>query len=168
MLSCYHVLCRPNADPFTDGEPVWQSVAQRGGSPIGNVFIANADATLDCAAARITQGLSSVGRILGLGPLGPPAAPKVGMSVIKSGYLTGVTEGRVLQVQGDRVEIQRPPGYPTLYEPSDFGDSGALWIDRDTGSPVAMHTGASPAANAIGRDVRAVLNALAMQLVISP
>lgn len=165
-LSCYHVLCRPAGAPFIDGEPILQSVTSRGGSPIGNVFSGNVSAQLDCAAARITPGLSSAGRILGLGPLGPPLAASVGLRVLKSGYNTGVTEGVVVRVQGEHVEIGRPAGYPGAYELSDFGDSGALWVERDSGSPVAMHTGATPAANALGLDILTVLQVLGLRLVV--
>jgi hypothetical protein len=165
-LSCYHVLCRPNGGPFVDGESVMQSLTQRAGSPIGNIFAANASAALDCAAARVTPGVASAGRILGLPRLAQPIAPVAGMRVLKSGYLTGVTEGEVVRVQGDEVEIGRPRGYPPQYEPSDFGDSGALWVERGSGSPVAMHTGVSPGANAIGVSIQAVLHTLGLQLII--
>jgi hypothetical protein len=167
-LSCYHVLCRPAGAPFVDGEPILQSIGSRGGSPIGKIFSANVSAALDCAAARITPGIESAGRVLGLGPLGPPLAASVGMRVLKSGYYSGITEGVVLRVQNDRVEIGRPAGYPGTYELSDFGDSGAIWIERDSGSPVAMHTGTSPAANAQGLSILAVLGALGLELVIGP
>jgi len=165
-LSCYHVLCRPNGAAFLDGESVMQSIAQRAGTPIGNIFIANASAALDCAAAKVTPGVACAGRVLGLAPLRPPVAPVAGMRVLKSGYSTGVTEGEVIRVQGDEVEVGRPRTYPPQYEPSDFGDSGALWVERGSGSPVAMHTGVSPGANAIGVSIQAVLRALGLQLLI--
>jgi hypothetical protein len=167
-LSCYHVLCRPDGGVFADGEPVLQSIGIKGGGPIGTISRANASAGLDCAAAAITPGVSTAGRILELKPLSQPILPRVGMRVIKSGYATGVTEGEVASVQGDHVEIKRPVGYPSVYEPSDFGDSGALWVERATGAPVAMHTSSSPAGNPLGVSILAVLNALGMTLVLDP
>ena len=165
VLSCYHVLCRPNGAAFTDGEDVWQSVSSRNGGPIGKVFSANAFPQLDCAAALITTGVGSLGRIFGLGPLAAPGAPRVGMRLIKSGYSTGVTEGDLIALQGDRVEIRRPAGFPPLYEASDFGDSGALWVERDTSAPIAMHTGASPGGNAVAVSIQAVLTLCGLSLV---
>jgi hypothetical protein len=165
-LSCYHVLCRPDGGTFADREPVLQSIGIRGGGPIGTISAANTSAVLDCAAAAITPGLSIMGRILGIGPLSQPIAAQRGMRVIKSGYATGVTEGEVLSVQGDRVTITRVPGYPAIYEINDFGDSGALWVERASGAPVAMHTSSSPGGNAIGISLIAVLGALGLTLVL--
>jgi hypothetical protein len=165
-LSCYHVLCRPNGDPFPDGELVWQSVEGRNGSPIGSIFSADCSAGLDCAAARIDPMVAATGRILGLGALNPPHAPQAGMAVLKSGYVTGVTEGTILQVQGTRVEIQHRPGYPSTYEASDFGDSGAVWVERSTGCPVALHTSSTSTGHAVATDIISVLNALGLSLVI--
>ncbi|HEU5171625.1 MAG TPA: hypothetical protein VFU46_13845 [Gemmatimonadales bacterium] len=164
-LSCYHVLCRPNGGPFADGEPVLQSLATKGGTPIGRVFIADSDAALDIAAARIDPGIQSIGRILGLDSVGEVAEPAVGMRVVKAGAATGITEGEIARVQGDRVEIRRPTGYASVYEVSDFGDSGAIWIDQATRAPVAMHSGGSPQAMAIAVRLAAVLTALSLSLV---
>lgn len=166
LISCYHVLCRPNQDPFVDDEPILQSLLSKGGSRVGGVFAADTSAGLDCAAARIDIGVATVGSILGIGPVGAPAPPTVGMRVYKSGYVTGVTEGEIVQVQGSTVEIQHAPGYPTQYESSDFGDSGSFWVEQQSGSPVAMHTAGIANGNAKAVSLPAVLAALNLQLVL--
>jgi hypothetical protein len=71
----------------------------------------------------------------------------------------------VSRVQGGRVEIRRPAGYPLGYELCDFGDSGALWVDHDTGSPVALHTGQAPNGDAIAVLLSTVLATLRLKLV---
>lgn len=165
-LSCYHVLCRPNGGSFADGEVILQSLSTKGGSAIGRVFASDTRPLLDVAAARVESGVPTYGRIIGLGPLDQPRIPAVGMHVLKAGCATGVTQGVVSAVNGDRVEIQRRPGFPSMYELSDFGDSGALWVEDSTGRPVAMHTGASPAQSAIAASINPLLAALSLTLVL--
>ena len=165
-LSVYHVLCRAGGGAFPDGEAVTQARPVRDGTPIGRIFAADADPLVDCAAALIDPAIASVGRILGLGPLAQPVAAAPGMNVLKSGPATGVTEGRIASVTGDRVEIGRMPGYPSRYELSDFGDSGAVWVERETGSPVALHTGVTPAGSAVGVSFVRVMQVLGMSVVV--
>jgi hypothetical protein len=165
-LSCYHVLGRTDRGVFVDGEAILQSLPTKGGSAIGQVFAADADPQRDVAAARLDGTAPTLGRVLGLGPLAAPEIPAAGMRVIKSGYATGVTEGVVSSVVGDRVEIRRRPGYPSMYELSDFGDSGALWINDLTRRPVAMHMAESPGATAIATSLIPLLSALSLTLVL--
>jgi hypothetical protein len=164
-LSCYHVLGRADGSRFAEGESVLQSLTAKGGSQIGQLFVANCAPALDVAAAKIDSGMASVGRVLGLGPLGKPSPPAAGMRVLKAGAFTGVTEGEVVRVQGDRIDIRRPAGYPPGYELCDFGDSGAVWVEQDSGSPVALHTGQAPNGDAVALRFEAVLAALHLTLL---
>jgi hypothetical protein len=61
------------------------------------------------------------------------------MRVIKSGVATGITEGTVRTIIGTDVVIEIPPPFPAEYDLSEQGDSGALWVTRDTRAPVALH-----------------------------
>ena len=95
----------------------------------------------DSAAARLVPGVQGVpGEIVGIGRLGTPEAPAVGMQVIKAGAETGVTEGRIVAVEGDRARIRIPADYPSSYEFTRGGDSGAVWVTRDGRAPVLLHT----------------------------
>ncbi len=165
-LSCYHVLGRAGGGAFTDGEPIWQSLQTKGGTRVGQVFAADCAAQLDLAAARLDPAIATVGAIMGLGPLAAPTDPVAGMRLVKAGAVTGVTEGQVAGIQGNQVRIRRPAGYPTGYELCDFGDSGALWIDPETGAPVALHTGQAPNGEAIALVLGVALAALQLTLVL--
>ena len=138
IVSCYHVLCRPDASAFTEGEPIQQVIGDA--QTVARNSTERAAANLDCAAARISDGVPFVPEILGLGRLTSPAGPEVGMRVLKSGRKTGITEGKIVAVNGNDVTIEAPDGFPANYEVSEPGDSGAVWVARDTGAPVALHT----------------------------
>ena len=147
------------------GDPISQPINEPG-NRVGNVL--RGDGQLDCAAALI-DGVPTADRILGLPCLNPPSFPTVGMHVIKSGMHTGVTEGRVIDVDpGGAVRIGWLAGYPQTgggsagYEICLPGDSGAIWVDRMTLAPVALHTGCLPAAAnvACGISLIEVLSAL--------
>lgn len=140
ILSCYHVLCRRDMSAFADGEPIFQPI-DGSSNRVANLVAGMGDTTLDCAVARVDVGISVAREILELGTLELPAEPVVGMRLLKSGIETGVTEGQITQVNGDQVLIQRPTGFPNDYDLSRRGDSGAIWVNRDAGSPVALHTG---------------------------
>lgn len=166
IVSCYHVLCRTNADPFTDGESILQGRARELGRAVGRVRATHADATVDCAAAVIDDDVDVSVRILGLPPLAAPGIPAKGMRVLKSGATTGVTEGVIFRVADNTVEIRAPEGAPKGYEVSGFGDSGALWVDADTLAPVALHFGMRPTTvpAALARPIRSVLATLKLQI----
>ena len=166
LVSCYHVLGRIDFSPFNDGEPIYQPIDD----PqylIARMSTARADAQLDCAAAKLEAGIQSTNEILELSPLAGISEPVLGMRVIKSGCVTGVTEGVVSQVNGDAVEIQIAPGFPSHYELSQEGDSGSLWISSQDNRAVALHR----AGNAYGKQdsfairLSAVLTRLNLQLI---
>jgi hypothetical protein len=140
LVSCYHVLCRPNFGAFVAGEPVFQPNSDAG--IIATVQLG--DPALDVAAALVSPGIKIELEILGLPPIQPPIAPQPGMRVLKSGMAIGITEGVITAVAQGQVEIDLVPGFPNDYDLSAPGDSGALWIERATGAPVAMHTGLKP------------------------
>jgi hypothetical protein len=171
LVSCYHVLCRKNAD-FPPGaiEPIFHPVSQFEPAPVAVVSDARANRQLDCAAALLLIPGMALGQILGIGKLADPSAPAVGMRVIKSGAETGVTEGLIVKIVGDEVEIA-PLGYtvkPTEYELSEGGDSGSLWIDAATSAPVAMHYRGSDRdtpERAFAKAILPVLNTLQLRVV---
>lgn len=168
ILSCYHVLARPGGAAFADGEPIMQSTPNRGGQQIARTSVAHSNAALDCAAARVDPGIAASGRILGLPAIAGVSDPVVGMRVIKSGYVTGVTEGVISKVAASNVDIIPHPSYPSEFDLSDYGDSGALWIDAATGNAVALHTAGNDygAERAFGKVLSAVLLALGLELAI--
>jgi hypothetical protein len=139
LVSCCHVLCRPNLGPSVAGEPVFQPTSD---APIvANVQLG--DITLDVAAALILPAVAIALEILNLPPIQAPAQPQVGMRVIKSGMATGVTEGIITAVNAatSQVEIELVSGFHPDYELSAAGDSGAVWLTRASCQPVALHTG---------------------------
>jgi hypothetical protein len=170
LLSNYHVLCEPNGNlPPPGAGLVYQpDPAVAGGGvnpPVADLDPARADNVLDCAAAALRAGVMAEARVLGIGRVLGVAAPAVGMRVIKSGIRTGVTEGVITAVNGSDVSIGAPPESP-LYDCSDGGDSGALWLERDTHLAVALHRAGALGGLADAADITAVLTALNLQLYI--
>jgi hypothetical protein len=166
LVSCYHVLGRIDLSPFNDGEPIYQPIDD----PqylIARMSTARADAQLDCAAAELEAGIQSTNEILELSPLAGISEPVVGTRVIKSGCVTGVTEGVISQVTGDAVEIQIAPGFPSRYELSQEGDSGSVWVSSHDSRAVALHRAGNAYGKQISLGVRlsAVLTRLNLQLI---
>ncbi|HZN65648.1 MAG TPA: hypothetical protein VFB66_10115 [Tepidisphaeraceae bacterium] len=171
IVSCYHVLCRLHRSVFAPGEPICQPF-DPAADAVAKVMLG--DSALDCAAALVDNGVVIEPRIVGMPRLAEPAAPMVGMEVIKSGMATGVTEGLIVDVKpDDTVVIDLRTNYPRFtggtagYEFCAAGDSGALWVDPETLSPVAMHTGDLPAAGGLGCGVSfpTVLARLGLQFI---
>jgi hypothetical protein len=61
------------------------------------------------------------------------------MRVVKSGWKTGVSEGRVAVVAGTGMLSERLADCPSDYLFAAIGDSGAVWVDAGTHAPVALH-----------------------------
>ena len=83
--------------------------------------------------------------------------------VMKSGLMTGVTEGRISAINGNRVTISPKRGFPDKYNLSGAGDSGSLWIEQTTRRAVALHIqGNRPGGpeEAMGVPIHLVLNTL--------
>jgi hypothetical protein len=165
IVSCHHVLVgAPGRLPGGD-EPVCQPA--KASKPVATLDLARLNAALDCAAARVMDGVEAVGEILGVGRLGAPVEPAVGMRILKSGIATGVTEGVIGAVAGTDVVIGIPCGFDANYELSLAGDSGALWVERETRRPVALHRREIPGVEhtCSATALTAVLGALELRLI---
>jgi hypothetical protein len=135
MISCHHVLIAPGTHP----QKIYQLSDTVAEDWVAETDAARLDATLDIAAARIRSGIEVVDEIAGLGPVGPVAAAAVGMRVFKIGVRTGLTEGVIATVSPTLIEIVPAVGHPGEYQLSDRGDSGSLWIQQRTLSPIGLH-----------------------------
>ncbi len=166
LVSSYHVLVRLQGQPGVEGEPIFQPSNQGQSSEVAFVDLSRADPRLDCAAARVADNIQASRGILGLGQPGTPRLAQVGMRVVKSGLSTGVTEGVVKAVSGDLVRLEPPEGFPEDYELSDAGDSGALWLEIQTRTPVALHVRGNPDGPewAEGIAIQQVLHALRLRM----
>jgi hypothetical protein len=166
LVSCYHVLGRPAGGMFNDREPIYQP-NRSPGFLVAETDTSRADAGLDCAAAPLLAGIIGVNEVLGVGALDLPTLPLPGMVVLKAGQETGVTEGVIRDVTGDVVTIDPPAAFPSGYDLSNYGDSGAVWVERDTRRPIALHTGGNDTGRevAYGVSIAAVLNALQLTMV---
>jgi hypothetical protein len=94
---------------------------------------------LDCAAARLSDSAKFALEILHIGPLSAPRSPVEGMRVIKAGASTGVTEGKITRINGDEITIKPLDDFPLEYQLSDTGDSGAVWVERESRAPLGLH-----------------------------
>ena len=109
LVTCFHVLARQNGSIVGTDRLVQPTLANGVVATLANV---NGDPVLDCAAVLLALPVADEG--LGIGALAPLRAPVVGTRVIKSGWKTGVSEGRIQAVAGTDVIIGRLPGYPRL------------------------------------------------------
>lgn len=139
ILSVHHVLGR-SFGQASDGEAIFQPYGVPGGDvPVAFLDLARCDPVQDFAVARVGNSVACEPWILGVGRPGPAAAPTAGMTVLKSGIRTGVTQGRVVSVAGASVVIETEPAFPSKYDLSSIGDSGSVWVDAANLSPVALH-----------------------------
>ena len=141
-VGCRHVLVRPRGwsdAPFAEGEPIHQPNRREANSIIARTVPGHANARLDCAAVPLLEGIEATAEILGLGTPVAPVQAQRGMSVVKSGMRTGLTEGRVSRITGSTIQILPPRGFPDDYQLCDPGDSGALWLEKNTLAPVGLH-----------------------------
>jgi hypothetical protein len=161
-LTCWHVLARPGVG-VVDGDPVFQPDQHT--TAIGLADAERTDRLLDCAAVRTS--LPAMDSVLGLGCVTAHRAPVAGMRVVKSGWMTGITEGRVRSVAGDVVTIERATDFPDDYQLSEAGDSGAIWLEAATLAPVALHLSASAVGEhlALAREFGSVLAALGLHQI---
>jgi hypothetical protein len=124
--------------------------------------VARADATIDCAGALLEPGVVSLQAVVGVGALNKtPAASSAGQRLLKAGAEMGVTEGVIGRLDGARVLIVVPQGFPASYTVAAKGDSGGIWVTADTHQPVAMHLGVRTIDGvAVALPIAAVLTAL--------
>lgn len=140
LVSCGHVLIRPpgaGGEPFQSGEPIFQP--DLAGGQVATMVGGKANATLDVAAALLDGTVQSGDAIPGVGSPARPIPPRVGMPVVKRGAATGVTEGVVTKVFKSTVQIAPPSSFPQDYGLTSAGDSGALWLERDSLAAIALH-----------------------------
>lgn len=138
LVTCRHVLGAGAALVIEPGHDIEQP-AFAGGVRIASTSTARTTACFDCAAARI-ENVPWVDEILGIGPVGQPIAPQLGMRMIKAGAGTGVTEGWIDDIEADgTVVIRLPPDMPSTCRLSAEGDSGAVWVSCADHCPVALH-----------------------------
>lgn len=166
MVSAYHVLGRLDGTPVGDDEPIFQPVGPA--EVVARTRTQRSNPQLDVAAALISGSVATVPEILGLGPLLGSTAPTVGMSVVKSGCATGVTEGQVVAVTEGRIEIQLAAGFPSKYELSEMSDSGGVWIEVGTRRAVAVHVAGNDTGTekAFAVPMPRVLEVLGLQIVV--
>jgi hypothetical protein len=164
LVSCYHVLVGgPSTVPVPD-EGVLQPASAA--SPAAFVDALRAESSLDCATARIRPPMPVTPAILGIGIIGVPAEPEIGMRVIKSGAASGVTEGIIEEISGNDVIIAGPPGFDANYELSLPGDSGSIWLSQKDHSPVALHIrkGEGPRKTAAAKRIIPILQTLRLRI----
>lgn len=168
-VSCYHILCRADGTAFAPGEPIYQPIDGFLNTLIGRTDQNRADVALDCAAIKLIPTVAGIGELLEIGRYTQPVEAQPGMRVLKSGITTGVTEGVVAAVNNDMVEIEAPVGYPIKYDVCTSGDSGALWVTRDSHAPVALHTRSTVTGKerAFGLRIQTLLHVLDLQLLIA-
>lgn len=139
-LTCRHVIVgasRVAAD--VDGAPVCQPAVDDPQNVVGVARAAYVDATLDAAFFEIDASAPVDFDVGGMGPCGPPTTPTKGMSVLKLGYETGPVQGVAHAVLPDGLVFVRPTTPTASF--STIGDSGAVWFEQGTRSPIALHTG---------------------------
>lgn len=137
-LTCGHVL-GPVGGPVPQGDFVFQPDNTAASFRVGATVAAKSNQTLDCAAFLIDAAITTSKEILGIGTPSALITPVAGMRVIKSGRSTEITEGVINTITGAVMEIKVHPDFPAAYDLSDPGDSGAVWFEMSSRSPVGLH-----------------------------
>lgn len=182
IISCYHVLARAQGTEPTPAvagpdEPIFQPAAGVGPGPVATTagLRALAHRAHDFAAARADPAHVCGAGYIGLDGVPTPmvtAAPRLGMWVIKSGSATGITRGRIVEQRTDgrfdppmwvvEVDFDDEETGDRLVAP---GDSGAFWIDRETGAAIAMHTGETMEQTSTAVVLKPLLERVGLRLV---
>jgi endonuclease G len=135
---------------------------------------------LDVALAILIDQEGWENNQLGIGGVTGVGLPKLGMQVVKSGLVSGITHGVVTGIEGfskmiydfswprliDRVvTISRWPLDAGIGLVSNGGDSGAMWLDAATNQAIALHyAGLRDGTRAQGMQMTYVLDALGVTL----
>jgi hypothetical protein len=153
IVSCYHVLGRSRhfVSIVGNDEPILQATKM--------------NSALDYGAAIVVPEIDVSASVLELDKLQRIADAEVGMRVVKSGAATGVTIGVVAEVTPVLIKIEKPADSPSDYVLSDHGDSGAVWLDAQTGNAVGLHFTRQDHAIAYARPLRNVLGDLGLRLL---
>lgn len=167
LVSCFHVLHSTEQPAAADNQAIYQPTTEDNDNIVAYTDSNYASAELDCAAGRLVDGISGNCEILGIGTIGEAEAPSLGMRVLKAGRSTGVTEGWITNIDGENIRIEILPGFPRDYQLCDKGDSGALWLERDTRRPVGLLTGGTETGRPISFAVAlaAVLEELSLRIL---
>ena len=165
LISCYHVLCDAGLAQYGQDELIYQPAAVVAQYAVGRTNASRASVELDCAAALLLDGTSVDASIPGFGPLVQTATATVNMRVAKVGAAGGLTEGIITQVIGTSVVIRTDAEFPQDYVLSQPGDSGALWMDRDTRAAIALHRGLRTPRTATATSIDAVLQILDLRFL---
>ncbi|NUV58109.1 hypothetical protein G6W55_00125 [Streptomyces sp. CAI-85] len=144
-LTAWHVIV---AEPAVSMDPVIQPDPKPPDTPLPNAFLGRLlrwDEPLDAAVCSIGQQDGTQARKISTSLVGLPQpaagskAPVVGLKVIKSGLRTAVTRGIIDGTDGVEFSViedsDAPPSDGVLGGP---GDSGSLWLDRQTHSAVGV------------------------------
>jgi hypothetical protein len=135
------------------------------------------DLNLDAAVASLRGNRQLINDQLELGPLKGIAKAQLGMNVTKSGRRTGITRARVTGLEGTaRIfysGVDRLIRHVVTLEPlmpweqtSQGGDSGSIWLDKDTQEAIGLHfAGSDFPERALCMDLQTVLDALQVDLV---
>jgi hypothetical protein len=158
ILSNWHVLC--GAPEAAAGDPISQpGPMDAGSSPTAEVATLlrwlKLSQQFDAAVAVLKPDVAVSGTLFGTNVRpGAVVTPAVGMRVLKSGAMTGVTHGIVDGIGGsyqlDYTNFGDAPewmlGFRVVPDPaapatdlSLDGDSGSLWVTADGGNPVGLH-----------------------------
>jgi len=167
IVSCYHVLARNRQaiDPPGNDESILQSTPDRGGGVVAHTRTDKMNAALDYAAALIVPAIGVSSSVIELTKLDRVALAMVGMLVVKSGAETGVTIGIVTDVTDTLITIGSPAIVPDGYVLSDRGDSGAIWLEIDTGRAIGLHFSGRDGNVAFARPLASVLTGLGLRLL---
>jgi hypothetical protein len=152
IVSCYHVLCRMGGTPFPGDEPIFQP--DDGSASIATNSTAHADPVMDCAAAKVHSGIECSSEILGMPKIVGIEDPKAEMRVLKSGRMTGITEGVIREVTDQRITIETIDGFPETYSLSEEGDSGAVWVSTSSLKVIGLHTSGTTVGERLAYGVR--------------
>ena len=167
IVSCYHVLGRnrQSADVPNNDEAILQSTLALGGGIVARTRTGKMNSALDYGAAIIVPAIGISSSVLELEKLDRIADAVVGMRVVKSGAETGVTIGIVTEVTDVLITIASPPVVPDDYVLSDRGDSGAIWLDAETGRAIGLHFSGRDGNVAFARPLGSVLIDLGLTLL---
>lgn len=162
-ITARHVLTRTNALRMDVFQPDLRVVGALVSESLTDMkFVAG----LDVVAFRIARTIATTPVILELGAWQGVVEPVSGMTVVKSGFATGVTRARIGQVDAEGFQVLPEPGMPPGYAAYAAGDSGAAWMTPDA-RLVGIHVSQSQQ-GAAGRALRlrSALTRLGLRLVV--
>ena len=167
IVSCYHVLGRDRRFIGVPGndEAILQSTPELGGGVVARSRTDRMNSALDFGAAIIVPDIGVSTSVFELETVQRIATALVGMRVVKSGAETGVTIGVVTDVTPSLITIESPPDSSDTFVLTERGDSGAVWLDAETGRAVGLHFSGRDGNMAFARPLGTVLGALGLRLL---